>query len=129
MLNLPQGEILILFGAISATTDRRKGFHLLLGAINQLANNCEYGRRARLLIFGERAPNASITYGLPTDYLGMFNDDVALAMLYSAADVFVVPSLQENLPNTVMEALSCGTPCVGFRVGGMENMIFRSGLR
>jgi glycosyltransferase involved in cell wall biosynthesis len=122
-LNLPQGDTFILFGAISATTDRRKGFHLLLGAINQLAKNCEYGRGARLLIFGEREPKASVNYGLPTDYLGMFTDDAALARLYSAADVFVAPSLQENLPNTVMEALSCGTPCVGFRVGGMEDLI------
>ena len=122
-LNLPQDETLMLFGAVSATTDRRKGFHLLLGAIKQLANNSEYGRRARLLIFGERGLSGSTNYGLPAEYIGTLNDDTTLAKLYSAADVFVAPSLQENLPNTVMEALSCGTPCAGFRVGGMEDLI------
>jgi glycosyltransferase involved in cell wall biosynthesis len=123
VLNLRQDETLILFGAVSATTDRRKGFHLLLDAISQLANNCDYGRHARLLIFGDRARNDSVNYALPTDYVGLFNDDAALAMLYSAADVFVAPSLQDNLPNTVMEALSCGTPCIGFPIGGMEDLI------
>ena len=44
-------------------------------------------------------------------------------MLYVAADVFVTPSLQDNLPNTIMEAMACGTPCVGFDVGGIPEMI------
>jgi glycosyltransferase involved in cell wall biosynthesis len=44
-------------------------------------------------------------------------------MLYNAADLFVIPSLEENLPNTIMESMSCGTPCVGFNVGGIPEMI------
>jgi glycosyltransferase involved in cell wall biosynthesis len=44
-------------------------------------------------------------------------------LVYAAADVFVAPSVQENLPNTVMEALACGTPCVGFKIGGMPDLI------
>lgn len=51
------------------------------------------------------------------------NDPREMAALYSAADVFVTPSLQDNLPNTVAEALSCGTPCVGFHTGGIPEMI------
>lgn len=43
--------------------------------------------------------------------------------VYNAADLFVTPSLQENLPNTLMEAMSCGTPCVGFNIGGIPEMI------
>ncbi len=46
-----------------------------------------------------------------------------MANLYRAADAFVTPSLEENLPNTVMEALACGTPCVGFDIGGIPEMI------
>ena len=46
-----------------------------------------------------------------------------MAMMYAAADVFVTPSLQDNLPNTIAEAMSCGTPCVGFNVGGIPEMI------
>jgi glycosyltransferase involved in cell wall biosynthesis len=46
-----------------------------------------------------------------------------LTSVYSAADMFVAPSLQDNLPNTVMEALACGTPSVAFDIGGMSDMI------
>ncbi len=43
--------------------------------------------------------------------------------MYAAADVFVAPSMQENLPNTIMEALACGTPCVAFNIGGISDLI------
>jgi len=56
-------------------------------------------------------------------YVGFLQDEQKLAQLYSAADVFVVSSLQENLPNTIMEALACGTPCVAFDVGGIPDLI------
>ncbi|RXG33515.1 glycosyl transferase group 1 [Methanohalophilus sp. WG1-DM] len=49
--------------------------------------------------------------------------DNMLTSVYSAADMFVAPSLQDNLPNTVMEALACGTPSVAFDIGGMSDMI------
>jgi glycosyltransferase involved in cell wall biosynthesis len=55
--------------------------------------------------------------------MGRLHDDITLAMLYAAADVFVLPSRQENLPNTIMESLACGTPCVAFHVGGISDMI------
>src|SRR6185369_17047250 len=51
------------------------------------------------------------------------SDDASMARLYSAADVFVAPSKLENLPNTVMESMACGTPSVGFRQGGMPELI------
>ncbi len=55
--------------------------------------------------------------------MGYLHDEVSLNLLYSAADVFVVPSLQENLPNTIMEAMASGTPCVAFAVGGIPELI------
>ena len=51
------------------------------------------------------------------------SDERRMAAMYAAADVFVTPSLQDNLPNTIVEAMSCGTPCVGFCVGGIPEMI------
>ena len=56
-------------------------------------------------------------------YLGTLHDEVSLTLLYAAVDAFVAPSLQENLANTVMEALACGTPCVAFNIGGMRDMV------
>ena len=61
--------------------------------------------------------------GFKTHYLGRLNNETTIAQLYALADVFVAPSLQDNLPNTVMESLACGTPCVAFKVGGMPDMI------
>ncbi len=61
--------------------------------------------------------------GFKSHYLGKLSDEISLALVYAAADIFVAPSLQDNLPNTVMEAIACGTPCVAFNIGGMSEMI------
>ena len=55
--------------------------------------------------------------------MGSLHDDVSLVTLYSAVDVMIVPSLQENLSNAIMESLSCGTPIVSFDIGGNSDMI------
>ena len=55
--------------------------------------------------------------------LGYINDEQRIVDVYNAADVFVLPSLSENLPNTIMEAMACGVPCVGFKVGGIPEEI------
>jgi len=122
LLNLPQDKQLILFTAVQATSDRRKGFHLLRAALEHL-NQLDRAAKAELLVVGAFQPSDSIELGLQTRYLGRLNDDVSLALTYAAADVFVAPSTQDNLPNTVMEAIACGTPCVAFNIGGMADLI------
>jgi glycosyltransferase involved in cell wall biosynthesis len=120
ILNLPQDKKLILFGAMNATSDQRKGFQFLCPALEQLAsqiNHCE------LVIFGASKPFHGDNFPFQTNYLGRLADDISLAIIYSAVDVFVAPSLEDNLPNTVMEALACGTPSVAFNIGGMPDMI------
>ena len=62
-------------------------------------------------------------YPLPVNFLGRLHDDLSLKIVYSACDVMVVPSLQENLANTMMEALACGVPVVGFDIGGNSDMV------
>jgi glycosyltransferase involved in cell wall biosynthesis len=122
ILGLPQDKRLILFGTLKATSDKRKGFHLLQAAL-QILRESEAGTDAELVIFGASEPENPPDFGLKSHYLGMFGDDVSLALIYSAADVFVLPSTQENLANTIMESLACGTPCVAFDIGGMPDLI------
>ncbi|MDZ4699285.1 MAG: glycosyltransferase family 4 protein [Rhodothermales bacterium] len=122
ILNLPADRKLVLFGAMRATSDRRKGFRFLEAALRRLAAG-PLGAETDLVVFGATAPATPDDFGLPAHYTGRVSDDISLALLYAAADVFVAPSQQDNLPNTVVEALACGTPCVAFRIGGMPEMI------
>jgi glycosyltransferase involved in cell wall biosynthesis len=78
---------------------------------------------AELIIFGASKPAGAPDFGMKANYLGRLREDAGLALLYSAADVFVAPSVQENLPYTVMESMACGTPCVAFHQGGMSDLI------
>ncbi|GAB4517382.1 MAG: glycosyltransferase family 4 protein [Anaerolineae bacterium] len=121
MLGLPQDKHLILFGALQSLTDTRKGAHHLHRALAQLAQT--HHESTEVVIFGAPKPPHPPDFGLKAHYLGTLYDDLSLAMMYAAADVFVAPSVQDNLPNTVMEALACGTVCVAFNIGGMPDMI------
>lgn len=116
--NLPQDKKLVLFGAINATADPRKGFHELNEALHKMSDDT-----TELVVFGSSEPKVSQNFGLTTHYLGHIRDDVSLVTLYNAVDVMVVPSLQENLSNAIMEALACGTPVVGFDIGGNSDMV------
>ncbi len=122
ILNLPQDKQLILFGAMYPNSDRRKGFHWLQQALQRLLST-QWIDQTELVIFGASRPKEPIELGLNAHYLGRLNDDISLSVVYAAADVFVAPSTQDNLPNTVMEALACGTPSVAFNIGGMPDMI------
>ncbi len=116
--NLPKDKRLILFGAMGATSDPRKGFKELNEAFHKLeAKNIE------CVVFGSSEPKDIDNFGVKTHYLGHLHDDVSLTTLYSAIDVMVVPSLQENLSNVIMESLACETPVVGFNIGGNGDML------
>lgn len=122
ILKLPQDKQLILFLSLKATSDRRKGFHLLQPALQQLVR-AGWQDKLELIVVGASPPKDPPQFGFKAHYLGTLNDDVTIALAYSAADVFVVTSIQDNLPNTILEALSCGTPCVAFDIGGMPDTI------
>ncbi|MBL1177940.1 glycosyltransferase family 4 protein [Pantanalinema sp. GBBB05] len=124
LLNLPQDQPLILAGAVNFSGDRRKGFHLLKTALQHLKQLSGH-EQTELLVYGASPPQegSAPDLGMPIHYLGTLKDDLSLVLAYSAADVFVAPSLQDNLPNTVLEALACGTPCVAFKIGGMPDLI------
>lgn len=122
ILNLPQEKQLILFVARNVTSDRRKGFHLLLQAL-ELLERSENNAEVELVVVGASKSKNFPDLNLKRHYLGQLNDEISLALAYSAADVFIAPSTQDNFPNTVMEALACGTPCVAFNIGGMPDLI------
>lgn len=121
-LGLPQDKQLLLFGAMSSTSDPRKGYHLLIPALQQLKVEGK-AEQIELVVFGARRGDAEQVTGIKTYYMGRLHDDISLCLLYNAADLFVAPSLQDNLPNTLVESLSCGTPCVAFKIGGMIDLI------
>jgi len=116
--NLPKDKKLILIGAMNATSDPRKGFTEFIHALQFLSDES-----VEIVVFGSLEPNEAQDFGFKTHYLGSLYDDTSLVTLYSAVDVTVVPSLQENLSNIIMENLSCATPVVAFDIGGNSDMI------
>lgn len=120
--SLSLGKRLILFGAMDPSGDGRKGFQFLQSSLKELVKN-GLGETVELIIFGASMPSNPPDFGLKAHYVGKLYDDVSLALLYAAADVFVLPSVQDNLPNTIMESLACGTPVVAFNIGGISDMV------
>lgn len=122
VFSLPKDKKLILFGAMGATTNELKGFHFLEQSL-KIFNRREFAGNMELVVFGTSKRLKRLESNINVTVLGQFYDDILLALLYSACDVFVAPSIVENLPSTVMESMACGTPCVAFEIGGMPDMI------
>ena len=119
-LNIPGDASVILFGADSIVNER-KGFVYLLDALKRLPLNQE--NTTVVLTFGGFPEGLQIEAKHKIYNLGWIADEKKIALAYSAADVFVIPTLEDNLPNTVVEAMACGVPVVGFDIGGIPDMI------
>jgi glycosyltransferase involved in cell wall biosynthesis len=122
ILNIDVNETVIAFGAVSVNSPY-KGWAYLQKALELLKQDDSI-KNISVLIFGsgyDKGIAASIPF--KTKFMGYLQDEYSTALVYNAADVFIVPSLADNLPTTVQESLSCGTPVVGFEVGGIPDMI------
>ena len=115
ILNIPTDKKVILFVADSISNNR-KGFVFLKKAFEQLTDS-----NLVLCAIGQKNDELETINNILE--LGPIYDERLMSIAYSAADVFVIPSLIDNLPNTVLESLMCGTPVVGFPVGGIPDMV------
>ena len=122
LFNLPVNKKLILFTAVKLS-DIQKGMHYFIEACRRLATLETTQQTAIVLLGGKMDAHLLSAIPFETCALGYLKTSADIAAAYAACDVFVTPSLEENLPNTIMEAMACGTPCVGFNAGGIPEMI------
>jgi len=118
--NLPEGVPLILYGAMGGGNNPGKGWDLLREAlllVSEAVAGCE------CVVFGQSAPRDPVSVNMPVHYTGHLHDDQSLAMLYSAADVLVVPSRMEAFGQTASESMACETPVVAFDATGLKDVV------
>lgn len=119
-LQLPADKYLFLFAA-AKLSDTRKGAAYLVEACKRLKQ--QYQEKIEIVLMGNGSEEFCEALPFKVNSLGYISDPTIMAAAYSCADLFIIPSLEDNLPNTIMESMACGTPCVGFHIGGIPEMI------
>lgn len=117
-LKLNPGKIYFSFGAVDASLNKMKGFHLLIEALNMIQD-----MDFELLVFGATSPPAGSTPDFPVTYFGNVKDTGTLVNIYSSSDIFIQPSMFESFGMTAQEAMACNTPVVGFGIGGVQDIV------
>lgn len=117
ILNLDLDKKTLIFSADNKANPY-KGWSYLKEVLNKLDSE-----KYQCLILGDYNETIDNEIQIKTTYTGYLHDDYALMVAYNAADLLVIPSLAENFPNVIVEAMSCGIPCVGFNVGGIPDLI------
>jgi glycosyltransferase involved in cell wall biosynthesis len=121
--NIKSDKNLVFFFAMNLAHER-KGFPQLLEALAHcIKQNPDWTERNALLIAGKADPKALESLPCEVHYLGFLSGAAKVSAAYHLADLFVTPSLEDNLPNTIMESLACGTPVVAFATGGIPEMV------
>ena len=124
ILGFSETDKIILFGAISATSNYNKGFHLLIPTLKKLESIYSDCDNLKLVVFGASdSSGAVLDTKIKIQYIGKLNDDISLSIMYSAADLMIVPSLQECFGQTASESFACGTPVAAFDTTGLKDII------
>ena len=119
-------KFFLLTGAMNLK-DKRKGFSYLVEALKYIyENNKEFDEKIEILTFGKLDRNLKGEIPYKIHQFGQVENENQIIALYNSAHLYIAPSLQDNLPNTVLESISCGTPVVAFKVGGITDMITHS---
>ena len=122
-MGLPTDKKLILFGSVKVT-DKRKGIDYFIESCKLLAEkHPELKEELGVVVYGKNSEQLKPLIPFQVFPLDFISNDKDLVNVYNAVDLYVTPSLEENLPTTIMEAMACGVPCVGFNVGGIPEMI------
>ncbi|SDI33212.1 glycosyltransferase family 4 protein [Mucilaginibacter sp. P25] len=121
---LSTDKFIFLSGFMPSRKDLHKGTQYLLEGMELLRQRLGAETdQVELVVFGNRGTENLPDFPFKTSFLGTINNDEKLALHYAAADAFLIPSLEDNLPYTVMESLSCGTPVIAFTTGGIPDMV------
>lgn len=121
---LPAEKFIFLSGFMPSRKDLHKGTQYLLQGMELLKERLGVDAdKIELVVFGNRGSDGVPDFPFKTSFLGTINNDERLAQYYAAADAFLIPSLEDNLPYTVMESLACGTPVIAFTTGGIPDMV------
>lgn len=125
ILKIKPEKFVMMSGFMPSKNDKHKGTEYLEAALNILSKRTGIdSKNIEIVVFGNKPDQQEKSvFPFKTTWLGTINKDEHLAKCYSAADVFILPSLEDNLPNTVLESLACATPVVAFRTGGIPDMI------
>lgn len=122
-MGLPTDKKLILFGSVNVT-DKRKGIDYFIESCKLLAEmHPELKEELGVVVYGKNSEQLKPLIPFQVFPLDFISNEKDLVNIYNAVDLYVTPSLEENLPTTIMEAMACGIPCVGFNVGGIPEMI------
>jgi glycosyltransferase involved in cell wall biosynthesis len=122
VFGLRPDAFVVMAGAAQFSANARKGFHQLVAALDILRGTVP-AAAVQIALFGSEAPVPAELSGFAVRDLGPIASEETLAQAYAAADVFVAPSLADNLPNTVIEAMAVGVPVVAYDVGGMSDIV------